>query len=132
MNSIKTRVAYLKGLIDGLGISQESKEGRVILEIADILSDISNKIDDMEDIQLGLEDYIYNIEEDSSEDDDKFFDEDDDIDFEDDFDHIACPKCNEIIYVEKTMIDNSKSIKCPNCQFDLLNTSDNTSKEVND
>jgi len=129
MSSIKTRVAYLKGLIDGLGISQESKEGRVILEIADVLSDISNKIDDMEDVQLELEDYIYNIEEDLYEDDDKIFDEDDDVNFEGDFDHISCPQCNEIIYVEKTMIDNNKSIKCPNCQFDLFSKIDNLSND---
>ena len=49
MCSIKSRVAYLSGLIDGLEIEKESKEGKIIREIVNILEDIGEEFEDIEE-----------------------------------------------------------------------------------
>ena len=38
---ITEKVAYLKGLADGLGLDAESKEGKVLLAMIDVLDDIA-------------------------------------------------------------------------------------------
>ena len=48
METIGEKVSYLKGLCEGLNISDE-KEGKVLKGIIDVLADISAAIEDVED-----------------------------------------------------------------------------------
>ena len=41
------KVAYLKGLAEGLGFDKESKEGRILDAILDILEDVAHDIEDL-------------------------------------------------------------------------------------
>ena len=45
---LSERVAYLRGLSDGLGIKEESAEDKLILKIIDVLQDISDAVDDVQ------------------------------------------------------------------------------------
>ena len=40
------KVAYLKGLAEGLGVDKETKEGRILDAILDILEDVAHDIED--------------------------------------------------------------------------------------
>lgn len=76
MNSILERVAYLKGLADGLKINTKSDEGKLLLETIDILEELALAIDDveyrqdliiedMEDMDMDLSDlegYVYELD----------------------------------------------------------------------
>ena len=42
------KVAYLKGLTEGLGINKESKEGKILAVVMDILEDVALDIEDLE------------------------------------------------------------------------------------
>ena len=42
------KVAYLKGLAEGLGVDKETKEGRILDAILDILEDVAHDIEDLE------------------------------------------------------------------------------------
>ena len=44
---ISEKVAYLKGLAEGLALDTESKEGKLIAAIIDVLDDIALEIADM-------------------------------------------------------------------------------------
>ena len=46
---ISEKVAYLKGLAEGLALDTESKEGKLIAAIIDVLDDMSGKFEDLED-----------------------------------------------------------------------------------
>ena len=125
MNSLVSRVSYLQGLINGLEIDKASKEGKVIVEIADILSDMASETEYLKESQFDMEEYldaldedlqdventVYDEDDEEENDDDDYDDEEDD---EDDFISIKCPNCSENIYVEQDMINDEK-IKCPNC-----------------
>ena len=54
MNSIISRVSYLNGLIEGLGITNETKEGKAITELANILKDMAIEVEDFKELKKKL------------------------------------------------------------------------------
>lgn len=126
------KVAYLKGLMDGLDIDEGSKEGRVFTAILDVLDDMAMTISDIEDGMDLVTDQIEGIDEDLEELMNDMYSDDDDYDEEDlDFDgelyEVVCPKCNDTICVDEEMLDEGE-IECPGCgeilEFDLDGTLD--------
>lgn len=126
------KVAYLKGLAEGLGIDKETKEGRVLDAIMDILEDLAHDIEDLEENawELGeaidqvsddlsdIEDIVYDVDEDEDDDDE---DEDycgcccgEDEDGEPVFYEVTCPACENTITIDEDVLDLG-SIECPNC-----------------
>ena len=77
MEYLYERVAYLRGLCEGLGISEETKEGRVLEEIVEILGEFADAIVELSDKQEELEEYTELIDEDLSDLEDDFYDESD-------------------------------------------------------
>ena len=125
------RAAYLKGLAEGLKISSESDEGKLLYEIINMLEDVTDSVTALEDEcdrlndyveeldeDLGdVEEYLYGDDEDDDEDyddeDDEDFDDEDDEDYDDDVIEIECPNCGETICVPPT-VDYAHLI-CPAC-----------------
>lgn len=125
---ISEKVAYLKGLIEGLGIDNSTKEGKVFSTIVDILDDMALTISDMEDGIDLLADQVEMIDEDLEELEDDLYGEDDDDDDDDDEDfdgelyEVTCPSCGDTICIDEDMLDEGE-IDCPGCgetlEFDL-------------
>ncbi|MBR3738489.1 MAG: hypothetical protein IKN26_07110 [Eubacterium sp.] len=117
-------LGYLKGLIDGLDIDENSKEAKVFKAIVEVLENMNADLDDVyEELEYqtdtieAIDEDLAELEEDYYDDDDDWYDDDEDEDFE-----IECPNCGEIIYVdEDTVLEGS--IECPNCgetlEFDV-------------
>ena len=83
---ISEKVAYLKGLAEGLTLDTESKEGKLIAAIIDVLDDMAEEIADMQDEMVDIEDGLDAVSDDLSDveetlyfalDDDEDEDEDD-------------------------------------------------------
>ena len=131
---ITEKVAYLKGLAEGLGLDTETKEGKILTAMIDILDDMALELADLDAAQeeLGdgldavsddledVEDLIYGEEEDEEDEED----EDDGEEDEDSEDCYAttCPNCEETIYFDESILADGEVI-CPNCgeklEFDL-------------
>ena len=94
--TISEKSAYLKGLMEGLKLSTESDEGKMIAAMVDLLGDMAKKITDIEDTTIAISDELDEIEEDldaiedfimdEDEDDDDFYDDDEDEDDDEDWD----------------------------------------------
>ena len=85
--TISEKSAYLKGLMEGLKLSTESDEGKMIAAMVDLLGDMARKITDIEDTTIAISDELDEIEEDLDAIEDFIMDEDEDDDDEDwDFD----------------------------------------------
>lgn len=113
------KVAYLKGLLEGLELDPEKKETKVIKAIVDALDDLAHDVLDIEDdlIDLteqvdGIDDDLTTLEDDIYDDDDD--DEDDDEDDDDDFFEINCPGCGEELVIDGDVLEEG-SIECPKC-----------------
>ena len=84
--TISEKSAYLKGLMEGLKLSTESDEGKMIAAIVDLLGDVTKKVVDIEDTTIAISDELDEIEEDLDAIEDYILDEDEDYDEDDDED----------------------------------------------
>ena len=122
------KIAYIKGLAEGLGLDEATKEGKILTAIIDLLGDITEEICDIEDGCDGLSEQIDAVDEDLAsleeiiyEDDEcdcDCCDEDDCDCCEDEVYEIECPACNDIIYLDAEMLEE-EGMTCPNCGTDL-------------
>ena len=83
------KVAYLKGLAEGMEISTESKEGKILSRILDILEDLALDIEDLGEEVLDLSEQLDQVSEDVGYLEDAVYDDDD----EDDEDDEGCWCC---------------------------------------
>ena len=138
--TLSEKSAYLKGLMDGMKLSTETDEGKMIAAIVELLGDvtktlsdvqettiaISDELDEIEDDLDAIEDFIMSMDEDEFDDEDfDDEDEDEDYDFEDleegfDFGdeettiyEVECA-CGEIIDFDEEVLEQGSMI-CPNC-----------------
>ena len=128
---ITEKVAYLKGLAEGMELDTDKKEGKLLSAIIDVLEDIALELEDIEDEQAelsegldavsdDLEDVEDVVFEDWDEDDDEY--EEDELDEDEDCYATTCPTCEETIYFDESVLADGEVI-CPNCgeklEFDM-------------
>ncbi|SDK51570.1 CD1247 N-terminal domain-containing protein [Natronincola ferrireducens] len=114
MNHLFEKVAYLKGLAEGLSIEESSKEGKVLLHIIDALDDFAEAIVMMNEDQEDLTEYVEALDEDLADVEDELFEEEEDDDI--DFMEVNCPNCDEEIYVDEDLFyDEDPEVVCPKC-----------------
>ena len=123
---ISEKVAYLKGLMEGMNLSTDSNEGKLFRAIVDVLDEIALEVEDLTDEVMELGDGLDVISDDLSDVEDVLFDEDDfdDYDDEDDEDEdeddeeecyaTTCPECEEEIFFDDSVLEDGK-VECPNC-----------------
>lgn len=125
------KMSYLQGLIDGLEIDTSTKEGKALIQMSEVMSemvmyveDLQSQVDELTELcdildeDLGaVEDDFYEDLDSDEDDDDEDWDDDDEFDFDDDDDElyeITCPTCGDTILLDEGMIEEG-SINCPNC-----------------
>ena len=77
---ISEKVAYLKGLAEGLALDTESKEGKLISVMIGILEEIGLSIEDLEENTQALGEEIDVLSDDLSDVEEVVFDDEDDDD----------------------------------------------------
>ena len=122
------KIAYIKGLAEGLGIEDNTKEGKILNAIIDLLGDITEEICDIEDGCDELMEQIDAVDEDLADLENFIYEDDedeDDCDCDCDCDdcddavyEIECPACNDTIYIDEEMLEEEGMV-CPNCGTDL-------------
>ena len=119
------KIAYIKGLTEGLSLDETTKEGKILSAVIDLLGDITEEICDIEDACDDMSEQIDAVDEDLANLEDVIYEDgcdcscDCDCDCNDDeLYEIECPNCHDIIYLDEDMIDEG-SIVCPNCQTPL-------------
>ena len=128
---ISEKVAYLKGLAEGLALDTETKEGKLIAAIIDVLDEMSIRFEDIDDNLVDLEDGLDAVSDDLSEVEEALYemdeDEDEELDDDDEYFETTCPVCQEEIVFDEDTLDSGE-IRCPNCgeklEFDLSDLAD--------
>ena len=118
--AISEKIAYLRGLMEGMNVDTESGEGKLFAAVADVLDEIALEIEDLTDEVVELGDGMDVISDDLSDVEDIVYDDDDDE--EEECYATTCPECEEEIFFDDTMLEDGE-IECPNCgaklEFDL-------------
>ena len=130
---LSNKAAYLQGLVDGLGVDESTKEGKIIKAMSALLAemaealegmdeDLSRAYDQINDLSDELEDLEADLyeEEDDEDDSDAEEETDEDDDANDDdiasepFYEVACPNCGETVYVSEDDLDAGEA-NCAHC-----------------
>ncbi len=113
MEYLYERVAYLRGLCEGIGLSEDTKEGKILLEIVDVLGEFADSIVELSERQDDTEEYLDAVDDDLSDLEDAFYEEDDD---DINFVSMSCPNCGEEIEIDDDLLyDDESDIICPVC-----------------
>ncbi|MBR7007051.1 MAG: hypothetical protein IKH90_00225 [Ruminococcus sp.] len=120
---LSKKVAYLKGLMEGLKIDDSTNEGKILAMMADVLEDMAEAVEDLAveadetidlvdalDEDLGaLEEDFYGLDDDEEDDDECDCCCDDDEMYE-----CICPSCGDKIMLDENIIADG-SMECPGC-----------------
>ena len=123
--TISEKVAYLKGLAEGLNLDVEkSKEGKLISVMIGILEEVGMSIEDMEENVTALGEELDALSDDLSDVESVVF-EDEDEDEDDDFFEVECPNCQEPLIIDDESLAEGV-VQCPSCEqtFSLELTDD--------
>ena len=143
--TITEKVAYIKGLSEGLGFEKaDSAEAKLIKALIDLVDEMALEIEELQEDVCTLADYCEELDEDLGDveevlldeydeddeyDDDEEWDECDgecdacdfcgDCEFCDDEEYfeIVCPSCGETVCFDESV--NSEELLCPACQSPL-------------
>jgi len=121
--TISEKVAYLKGLADGLNLDTEtSKEGKLFAAIIDILEEVGMSIEDLEETTEALGEELDAVSDDLADVEEYLLDEDDEDDEDDDsccedddFFEVECPNCEETLVIDQDVLEAGE-VQCPNCK----------------
>ena len=109
--TISEKVAYLKGLAEGLNLDVEkSKEGKLISVMIGILEEVGLSIEDLEENAQALGEEIDALSDDLADVESVVYDDDED----DDVFEVECPNCEEPILIDDEALAAGE-VQCPSC-----------------
>ena len=120
--TLTEKVAYLKGLAEGLALDESKPETKVINAMIDILDDLALTVADLEDGLDIFSEQLDAVDEDLDELEGFVYEEFDDDDCDcgccgdddEDYYDVECPTCGEVIEIDADILEEG-SINCPNC-----------------
>ena len=128
MGKMGEKVAYLKGLAEGMRLSAENDQSKLMLAVIDALETFAKESEATAAQLTELQEYVEEIDSDVSdleevlfseddEDEDEYDDDDEDDDDEDGEGLIEyeCPHCGTVIFFDEEAFDMEEEHLCPNC-----------------
>lgn len=110
--TISEKVAYLKGLAEGLNLDTEkSKEGKLISVMIGILEEMGMTLEDLEDNVDTIGDELDAISDDLADVEELVYDEEED---DEDFFEVECPSCGAEIDIDEAVLE-AGVVECPGC-----------------
>ena len=124
---IEKKVAYLKGLAEGLALDENKPETKIINAMIDVLDELALTVSDLEDGMDLISEQLDAVDEDLDELEGFVYEEldgcdcdcddcdcDDCYDDEEEYYDVECPSCGEVICVDRDILEEG-SINCPQC-----------------
>jgi hypothetical protein len=108
METIREKVSYVRGLIDGLGINEETKEDKAIKAIVGVLEDLADAVDELDEAEAELDEYVEAIDEDLADVEKDVYEEEEEEEDGDGFVEVECPNCHETVYLDEDIFDDEE------------------------
>jgi len=133
MMNITEKVAYLKGLVEGLKLDEKDDNVKVINAIIDVLDDMALTVADLDDEVELIGAQLDEVDDDLATLEDDFYEGwDDEEDYGENMFEVVCPACGETVYFEDSALDDDYVV-CPACgeklEFDFELEDDGESEE---
>ncbi|HHU63162.1 MAG TPA: hypothetical protein GXZ32_02970 [Clostridiales bacterium] len=115
MEHLKERVSYIRGLADGLGVDDTTNEGKILLNIVDLLDEMADAIVELDTSQSELDEYVEILDENLADVENQVYGYEEE-DEEKNYIEVECPNCKGIVLFEQETFDyDDEDIICPNC-----------------
>lgn len=126
MSDLRSRVAYLHGLAEGLELDSSSAEGRVLSAMLDVVGDMADEINMVTEAHDALSDYVDEMDDDLSAIEESVYTDDEDeiiflpdsplVEEEDGVEMVCCPECGETVSGGAgELADSELTVTCPVC-----------------
>ena len=137
MSRMGEKVAYLKGLAEGMRLDAGSDQGKLLLAMIDAMEAFASEHEDTCAQLDELQQYVEEIDSDVSDLEEALFsededDEEDEDDGEDDDDEdgdglieYECPHCGTVIFFDEEAFDMEQEHLCPNCNRKVFEEDEN-------
>lgn len=125
MSYVKEKVSYLRGLCDGLDITDETQR-KLYTAIIETLDAVADALDENEATLAELDECVSDIYDALDEVEEELYGEDDEDDNEDDafdedaFIEVQCPHCSDTIYFDQDMLSSRDELICPSCNQKVI------------
>lgn len=123
--SLTEKTAYLRGLMDGMGLKAEtSDEHKLLAAMVEVMDDIAANVEANNESITSLADELDELDDAVTELEEILEDDDEDEDDEDDEDEEAveyqldCPECGSPIILDEEAIAGGETV-CPHCNQKL-------------
>lgn len=117
------KVAYIKGLMEGMKVDETSDNGKLFKLIVEILDELTKDVADIEDYVAELTEQVDAVDEDLNSLEEDFYEEWDEedecdccdcCDCDEEYYDVTCAACGEDFVVdEETLLDGG--VECPAC-----------------
>lgn len=137
LETIREKIAYLRGIIDGDPSMAEGRSGFLFAKTLQILEELADEVDELAQAQDELDEYLQEVDFDLAYLEDQAFSDDDEHDFdcgcEDEWEdgcegslvEVECPVCDDIVtFDEEFLFDEGVQIRCPRCDAVVFETAD--------
>lgn len=115
MEAIIEEIESIKENIQSI---QEEKYKDLFVQISNVLTNLTDKVEEMMVKQESLEENVGYIGEDLTDIQDELFEEvtfEDLMDIEDEYVEVSCKGCGKPLFVEKEALNKNNNIPCPFC-----------------
>lgn len=126
--NLTERIAYIRGLADGLKLDENRDEVKVIKAMIDLLEDMAYDVAEMEDVVDEVCNQVDEIDEDLAEVEEELYGDDygcasydkDTDEFSDDeaYYEVTCPSCNNTTIVDEDALIEG-GLECPYCKTEI-------------
>ena len=89
MSNINDRVAFLKGLAEGMKLSDETNEGKLLLKMLDVLENMAEEITSLRTDFDEMQEYVESIDDDLADMEEYLFDDENEDGYDEDEDELA-------------------------------------------
>lgn len=132
LETIREKIAYLRGMVDGDSSLEDSRNGFLFGKILQILEELAREVDNLKLAQDELDEYLQEVDFDLAYLEDEFFSDeyDDELDeWEEDYEgslaEVECPDCGDLVtFDEDFLFDEGVQIRCPRCDGIVFETDD--------
>ena len=130
---LNAKAAYIRGLMTGMEFDADSKNGKVIAAMMDLLEEMAAQVtehddaldqvyDELETLDQDVDDIVSDLYADDEDDDSTMYE-------------VTCPNCGQISALdEETLMDPEGDLVCPHCgatfDVELEGTEEDSAEET--
>ena len=116
--NLTEKVAYLKGLLDGMNLDANDNQVKLIKAIVEVLDEMALSVCDLEDEVTEVEQAIDVLDEDLLTLEDMILGELDGHDHDHGHYEVECPICGEVFYIDEIAALRGETT-CPECDAEI-------------